>query len=126
MRCLRRLPRLALLAVLALVAVGCNPGGSDTIELTATFDDVGDLVTNAHVRAGDVPIGLVTDIDLGEHHQAVVTMQVKRDTGLPARTEAALNRTSLLGERYIDLRPLEDGGELTDGTRLTDTRVVTD
>lgn len=130
---LRRLPLLAVLGVLALVAAGCNPGGSDTIELTASFDDVGDLVTNAHVRAGDVPIGLVTDIELTDDHQALVTMEVKRDTGLPASTEAALDRTSLLGERYIDLRPLTDGGEvaaadsgLTDGTHLTNTRVVTD
>ncbi|HSK24138.1 MAG TPA: MCE family protein [Egicoccus sp.] len=126
MRRLRRLPLLALLGALALVAVGCNPGGSDTIELTAAFDDVGDLVTNAHVRAGDVPIGLVTGIELAEDQRAMVTMEVKRDTGLPARTEAALDRTSLLGERYIDLRPLEDGGELTDGTHLADTRIVTD
>ncbi|MEX2627749.1 MAG: MCE family protein [Ilumatobacteraceae bacterium] len=123
---LLRIPTLAALAVLALVASACNPGGSDTIELSAAFDDVGDLVTDAHVRAGDVPIGLVKRIELTDDHRAVVTMEVKRETGLPARTEAALDRTSLLGERYIDLRPLEDGGRLQDGDHLTDTRVVTD
>lgn len=133
----RRLPVLAALAVLALLAGACNPGGRDTIQLTAAFDDVGDLVTNAHVRAGDVPIGLVTDIDLDDDQRALVTMQVKRDTGLPASTEAALDRTSLLGERYIDLRPLGDdlrplgddggdGGVLADGAHLEHTRVVTD
>lgn len=121
-----RLPVLAALAVVALVATACNPGGSDTIQLTATFDDVGDLVTDAHVRAGDVPIGLITDIELTDDHRARVTMEVKRDTGLPARTEAALDRTSLLGERYIDLRPLEPGGALEDGDQITDTRIVTD
>ncbi|MFA9429383.1 MCE family protein [Egicoccus sp. AB-alg2] len=125
---MRRLPRsvLAVLVTAALGAAGCNPGGPDTIELTAAFDDVGDLVTNAHVRAGDVPIGLVTGIELGADHRAIVTMQVKRDTGLPARTEAALDRTSLLGERYIDLRPLEEGGVLAHGDHLEDARVVTD
>jgi len=125
MRDLRR-PVVAVLGAVALLASACNPGGSDTIELTAAFDDVGDLVTNAHVRAGDVPIGLVTDITLDADHRALVTMQVKRETGLPARTEAALDRTSLLGERFVDLRPLEDGGRLADGTHLDDSRVVTD
>jgi phospholipid/cholesterol/gamma-HCH transport system substrate-binding protein len=126
MRAARRSP-LALLVVLALAASACaGPAGRDAIELTATFDDVGDLVTNAHVRAGDVPIGLVTGIELTDDQRALVTMQVRPDTGLPAETEAALNRTSLLGERFIDLRPLGEGGRLEDGTHLDDTRVVTD
>jgi phospholipid/cholesterol/gamma-HCH transport system substrate-binding protein len=119
------LPLILLLAV-ALVAAACSPAGNDAIELTASFDDVGDLVTNAHVRAGDVPIGLVTGIDLDDDHRARVTMEVRSDTGLPAHTEAALNRTSLLGERFIDLRPLGEGGSLRDGDHLSDTRVVTD
>jgi phospholipid/cholesterol/gamma-HCH transport system substrate-binding protein len=117
---------LVLLVALALFAAACSPAGDDAMELTATFDDVGDLVTNAHVRAGDVPIGLVTSIELDEDHRARVTMEVRSDTGLPARTEAALNRTSLLGERFIDLRPLAAGGTLRDGDHLTDTRIVTD
>jgi phospholipid/cholesterol/gamma-HCH transport system substrate-binding protein len=79
------LPLILLLAV-ALVAAACSPAGNDAIELTASFDDVGDLVTNAHVRAGDVPIGLVTGIDLDEDHRARVTMEVRSDTGLPAHT----------------------------------------
>jgi phospholipid/cholesterol/gamma-HCH transport system substrate-binding protein len=125
---MRRLPRFPvhLLVVVALVATACGPAGRDAIELTATFDDVGDLVTDHQVRAGDVPIGVITDIELDEQHRALVTMRVRSDTGLPAETEAALNRTSLLGERFVDLRPLGQGGSLEDGDHLEDTRVITD
>jgi phospholipid/cholesterol/gamma-HCH transport system substrate-binding protein len=122
----RQAPRtLAILLVLALATTSCGLlGGNDRIELTATYEDVGDLVTNAHVRAGDVPIGVVTDIRLTGDFSAEVTMRVDRETGLPAETEAVLARTSLLGERYIDLRPLGEGGRLEDGTHLDDTRTV--
>jgi hypothetical protein len=44
---------LVLLLALAVVATACaGPAGRDAIQLTAAFDDVGDLVRNAHVRAG--------------------------------------------------------------------------
>jgi phospholipid/cholesterol/gamma-HCH transport system substrate-binding protein len=122
----RLTPRaLTILLLLALGATSCGVfGGNDRIELTATYEDVGDLVTNAHVRAGDVPIGVVTDIRLTGDFSAEVTMRVDRETGLPAETEAVLARTSLLGERYIDLRPVGEGGRLEDGTHLENTRTV--
>jgi phospholipid/cholesterol/gamma-HCH transport system substrate-binding protein len=112
--------------VLALVLAACSPAGRDAITLTATFEDVTGLVTDAHVRAGDVPVGVISDIQLDENLDAQVTMEVRSDLGLPARTEAVLGRTALLGEMFIDLRPLEDGGELQDGDVLADTRIVTE
>lgn len=112
-----------LVLVIGLASCGLL-GTDDRIELTATYDDVGDLVTDAHVRAGDVPIGVVTDIELRDDFSAAVTMRVDRDTGLPAETEAVLARTGLLGERYIDLRPLGEEGRLEDGTNLEHTRTV--
>jgi phospholipid/cholesterol/gamma-HCH transport system substrate-binding protein len=122
----RPLP-LVLLVVMALFAAACaGPAGRDAIQLTATFDDVADLVTNHEVRAGDVPIGVITAIELDEDNRALVTMSIRSDTGLPADIEAALNRTSLLGERYIDLRPRGEGGALEDGMHIGDTRMVTD
>lgn len=121
------LPSLALALALALVLASCSwAGGDDQIELTATYEDVGDLVTEAHVRAGDVPIGVVTDIELRDDFAAEVTMRVDRDTGLPAETEAVLARTGLLGERYIDLRPVGEEGRLDDGTHLEDTRTISE
>jgi phospholipid/cholesterol/gamma-HCH transport system substrate-binding protein len=122
----RRAARAVPLAVLALLLAACSPAGSDPMTLTATFDDVAGLVTDAHVRAGDVPVGVISDIELTDDMRAEVTMEVRRDLGLPARTEAVLGRTALLGEMFIDLRPLEDGGELADGDVITDVRTITE
>jgi phospholipid/cholesterol/gamma-HCH transport system substrate-binding protein len=127
MRALRhRLTVLGPVVTVVLLLSSCSPAGSDSMTLTATYDDVGGLVTQAHVRAGDVPVGTIDDIQLTEDNRAEVTMSVRRDLGLPARTEAVLARTALLGEMFIDLRPLEDGGELEDGTEIEDVRVVTE
>jgi phospholipid/cholesterol/gamma-HCH transport system substrate-binding protein len=122
----RRWARLLPVVLLASLLAACSPAGRDAMELTATFDDVMGLVPNAHVRAGDVPVGVITDIELTDDMRAEVTMSVRRDLGLPARTEAVLGRTALLGEMFVDLRPLEEGGELEDGAVIDDVRVVTE
>jgi phospholipid/cholesterol/gamma-HCH transport system substrate-binding protein len=119
--------RNAVLAILlALGTAACSWGGDDTLTVTATFDDVIDLVTAAGVRAGDVPIGTVTDIELTDDERALVTMEIEPGTGLPADVQANLAKTSLLGERYVDLRPTGERGRLEDGQHIEDTRVVRD
>lgn len=122
----RTLAPLLALALTAAVLVGCSPAGRDAMTIRATFDDVGGLVPQAHVRAGDVPVGLVRSIELTDDMRAEVTMSVRSDLGLPARTEAVLGRTALLGEMFIDLRPLEEGGALADGDVIEDVRMVTE
>jgi phospholipid/cholesterol/gamma-HCH transport system substrate-binding protein len=107
-------------------ACGAVFGGSEELTVTAAFDDVNDLVTRAGVRAGDVPIGTVTDIELTDDNRALVTMSIEPDTGLPREVQAALAKTSLLGERFIDLRPTGDSGSLEDGQHIADTTVVQD
>lgn len=115
----------AALAALVLALAGCS-FGDDTMTLYAEFDDAQDLVTQAQVRAGDVPVGTITAIELTDDLRARVTMEVDAALRLPSDTAAWLSKTSLLGERFVDLRPRGTSGQLTDGTELTDTRVVTD
>lgn len=115
---------LAGFATLLLVLSGCS--NDDSITLYAEFEDAMDLVELASVRAGDVPVGTVTDITLTEEETARVTMSVQRDIVLSEDTEAWLDKTSLLGERFVDLRPQGGGGRLEDGDLITATRVVTD
>jgi len=93
----------------ALLATGCAlPGATKgPIELTAVFDDVGDLVVNHSVQTADVRIGSVTKIELTDDFKAKITMSIK-DVGLPKDSEAIVRQTSLLGEKFIEIRPLTD------------------
>ncbi len=113
----------AALAVLVTVAAGC--AGQEPLRVEATFDDVMDLVVDGYVMAGDVPVGTIESISLTGDDRAHVVMEVDADNGLPADVEAVLKRTSLLGERYVELHPLAPGGELSSGT-IEQTRVLGD
>jgi phospholipid/cholesterol/gamma-HCH transport system substrate-binding protein len=112
----------AALFALALVGSGCALPGrtSGPITLTATFDDVGDLVVNHSVQTADVRIGSVKKIQLTKDYKAKVTMSIK-DVKLPERSEAVLRTTSLLGEKFIELRP---EGDPTKGPFLEDGDVI--
>jgi phospholipid/cholesterol/gamma-HCH transport system substrate-binding protein len=117
------------IAVVALVAAGCSLPGRTTgpIELTATFDDVGDLFVNHAVQVADVRVGSVKKIELTDDFRAKVTMSMK-DIQLTQDVEAVVRTTSLLGEKFIELRPLEGVEDpttcpcLEDGFELPDDR----
>lgn len=108
-------------AVAAAAAVFLGPLllGDEGMELTATYDEVGDLVPRGHVRFGDVPVGSIAEVELTEQHQARVTMHVDEEVRLPERAVAVVRMTSVLGERYVDLVPdPEQGAPVTDGAEL--------
>lgn len=107
----RRSPRvaraLAAVLVLAVLAPACSlrtagsPKGD--LVLTATFDDVSNLVVGHSVKLADVTIGTVTGVRL-DGYRARVTMSIEGGHPLPVDTTAVLAKTSLLGEQYIELR----------------------
>jgi phospholipid/cholesterol/gamma-HCH transport system substrate-binding protein len=113
----RRTGPRALAAALALGAVvsGCTfrgvssmplPGGVDTgsrpYDVKMVFENVLDLVPQSECRVNDVPVGMVTKIDLVDW-KAVVTCRLRRSVDLPANAVAAISQTSLLGEKYVAL-----------------------
>lgn len=116
------------LLVGALLLTGCDfdvyklplPGGTsvdDPITIKAEFVDVLDLVPKSTVKVNDVSVGRITDVSLDGGH-AVVTMQIPRDTDLPANSIAEIRQTSLLGEKFVSLSPPTSGapeGTLSDG-----------
>jgi phospholipid/cholesterol/gamma-HCH transport system substrate-binding protein len=117
---------LGVLVAGATVAAGCSlPGRVEgPVELTATFADVGDLVAGHSVQVADVRVGSVMSIELTDDYQAEVTMSVKDDLQLPANSRAILRTTSLLGEKFIELRPPDEGADdeaLQDGDVIRDT-----
>jgi len=78
--------------------------GGHPYTVKADFSDVLSLVPQASVEVNDVPVGRVTQISLAPGSwTAVVTMEVNGDVRLPGNAYAALEQSSLLGEKYIEL-----------------------
>jgi phospholipid/cholesterol/gamma-HCH transport system substrate-binding protein len=102
----KRLVLLVAGALVALAAPACGGGG--TMTLTATFDDVGDLVDGHAIQVADVRVGEITGIRLTDDFRAEVTMEVDDSRQIPADSQALLRTTSLLGEKFIELRPNGD------------------
>ena len=115
----------ALLLVSATILSACAlPGNiSGDREISATFDDVGDLVVGHSVQVADVRIGSITDIELTEDYRAEVTMAIKDDIFVPEESQALLRTTSLLGEKFIELRPLDEENPMA-GTNIADGAVI--
>lgn len=89
------------------------PGGADVgdkpYRVSVEFDDVLDLVPQASVKVNDVPVGRVEKITLArDTKSAVVQVLVNGDVRLPANATAELRQSSLLGEKFVDLRPPAD------------------
>lgn len=114
------------LAVLTLAVglAGCGGAGSGTIEATAYFPDVSDLVAGAPVQYAKIPIGSVRSITLS-HDQAKVVMTIDRSAHVPADVTAEVTQTSILGQHYILLvAPSDDPPLLADGALITHTEFV--
>ncbi|MGH2684509.1 MAG: MCE family protein [Actinomycetota bacterium] len=118
---------IALVAALAASSCSSYPGGvSGDVELTMVFDDVGDLVRQHSVQVADVRVGSVTGIELTDDFKAKITVRIKDGLELPKEGTIALVRsTSLLGEKFIELRVPEDregnGPFLEDGDTVEET-----
>ena len=114
----RLLVRAGALGAALLLLSGCGfrgahslrlPGGADVGEdpytVQVEFLDVLDLVQQSGVRVADVPVGRVESIELGEDWTARVTLTVNGDVELPANAVAAIQQSSLLGEKFVELAP---------------------
>ncbi|TVT34631.1 MCE family protein [Amycolatopsis rhizosphaerae] len=129
--------RIPILAAVLLLAAGCGTGGFDGLyntplpggaelgdhpyRITAQFADVLDLVPQASVKVNDVPVGRVDRIDLApDTRSAIVAMTVNGDVHLPANAYADLRQSSLLGEKFVELREPGKGatGALADGAAI--------
>lgn len=119
MTALRRLAVLAALAVMAALFSACSGGG---FTVTATFDDVGDLQSRHGVQMADVRIGAIGGIELTDDFKAKVEIHLNEGIRVPRDSIALVRTTSLLGEKFVELRPKGDPGE---GPYLSDGDVVT-
>jgi phospholipid/cholesterol/gamma-HCH transport system substrate-binding protein len=107
---------LALLAALTLSSCEFSvydlplPGGADVgddpIEVTVEFTDVLDLVPQSTVKVNDVSVGMVREVRL-DGYTAEVDLELRNSIDLPANALAEIRQTSLLGEKFVELRAPE-------------------
>ena len=109
----------ALIAAVVLAALALF-GDGDSYRVKAVFLNAGQLVPGNQVRVSGAPVGTISDIELNNRAQAVVTMEVDGDLApLHEGSQATIRATSLSGiaNRYISLNPgpnnedeIDDGG----------------
>jgi phospholipid/cholesterol/gamma-HCH transport system substrate-binding protein len=102
----------AVAVVLGLVGSGCSGlfGNGDDPRVIAYFTDVGDLVEGGQVQVNDVEVGMIDEIELvlvNGHMNARVTMTLDPSVKISATDlHARIRQTSLLGEQFVELRPV--------------------
>jgi len=121
--------RIALFVAALLTTSILGACGTDGIEVTATFSDIGDLATGAPVTMADIQVGDVDDISLAGD-EAVVTLMLDPEARVPEGVTARVRRTSVLGERIVDIVLPENVSEssplLEDGDHIDQTVVRSD
>jgi phospholipid/cholesterol/gamma-HCH transport system substrate-binding protein len=123
-RCASRIFGALAVGALSLGLSGCVGGPGGTITTSAVFSDAGTLALGAPVKLADVPVGDVTAITL-DGDEAKVTMSIERQADVPANVVAKVDRTTILGERYVDLTvPRHPTGRLGDDQVIRRTSVV--
>jgi phospholipid/cholesterol/gamma-HCH transport system substrate-binding protein len=93
-------------------------------EVTAVFDNVGDLKAGAHIRMSGVEVGRVGRIDFDAAEQkAVVSLRLSTQFNrIPADSSAAIYTQGILGGKFVGLT---NGGSdlyLKNQDRIADTR----
>ena len=117
--------RRGLVVLGVLVAAGAlSACGSDSMTVSAVFDDVGDLQPRHSVQVADVRVGRIKSIKLTDDYKARVVLSIDSDAKIPADSTALVRTTSLLGEKFVEIRANgepDEGPFLRDGAVLDDT-----
>jgi phospholipid/cholesterol/gamma-HCH transport system substrate-binding protein len=122
--------------VLVALAVGlssCGSSGPPARTASAVFNDIGDLASGAQVQLADVPVGSVSNIAL-QGDKARVTLTFDNGARIPADVTAAIARTTILGDQFVQLTvPKSQVGagagaapQLADGATIAHTSTVAD
>jgi len=105
-----RLPRLAALLVLAVVASACAGLGAPQRQVVrAEFARASNLFTGSEVRVLGLAVGEVTSVE-PRGDVLLVEMAVDPERPLPADLTASVVPITLIGERVISLDPVYTGG----------------
>lgn len=94
--------------------------------VTAAFDDIGQLKVRAAVKISGVSIGEVSSIQLDPTtYKAVVTMHINSKVkDIPDDSSAAILTAGLLGDNYIEISPMYSATFLKNGSAIQDTHAA--
>jgi phospholipid/cholesterol/gamma-HCH transport system substrate-binding protein len=118
-----------LAAILALVALAFKVSGLTTFfkqegyDITAAFDDIGQLKVRGSVKIGGVTIGEVTNINIDPvSYKAIVTMRINSAINdIPTDSSASILTAGLLGDNYIAITPMYSKDFLKNGSEIEET-----
>ncbi|MCX5192021.1 MCE family protein [Streptomyces sp. NBC_00268] len=115
---------LTFLALLTVAAFDADSlpliGGGETY--SAAFSEAGGLKPGDEVRIAGVKVGKVEDVDLDGDH-VKVTFKIKGDPGFGTETGASIRVKTILGAKYLALRP-KGPGQLKPGSEIPLKRTV--
>jgi phospholipid/cholesterol/gamma-HCH transport system substrate-binding protein len=98
--------------------------GGDTKTLTAHFPRTISIYEGSDVRVLGVPVGTVDKVT-PSGTDVVVTMSYDADVKVPADAKAVIVAPSIVGDRFIQLTPVYDGGDvIADGATLAADRTA--
>jgi virulence factor Mce-like protein len=100
-----------IVVVLVAAAALTMFGDEDRKTLTALFPRAISVYEGSDVRVLGVPIGTVDSVT-PSGTDVVVTMSYESDVKVPVDAEALIISPSVVGDRYIQLTPAYDGGEV--------------
>jgi len=95
-------------------------GIDSSFQVSARFDNVGDLKVGAPVTMAGVRIGRVESVGFDPtDYKAVVVMAIeKRYTQIPDDSDAAIQTSGLLGAKYVGISPGGSETYLAAGSQL--------
>lgn len=102
------LTAIALVLVVAGALLTVRAAGLGYHRYTAEFAQAAQLRSGDNVTVAGVHVGEVEDVRLAGN-KILVDMRVRDDVPLGAQTRAAIKLTTLLGSRYVELRPAGAG-----------------
>ena len=93
---------------------------TDSFQVTARFDNVGDLKVGAPVTMAGVRIGRVTGVSFdATEFKALVTLAIERRYDrIPDDSDAAIQTSGLLGAKYVGLGAGGSNTYLASGTQI--------
>lgn len=102
-------------------------GGTDTLSLSARFQNATGVSAGTDIRMAGIKVGTVTGTELDPiSYQAIVTFAIDKQIEVPEDSSLKIASEGLLGGSYLELEPGGAMDMLVDGDEITFTQGYVD